>query len=68
MAPDPRLNTHTGRICNHMNVDHVHTVLAMARMQWPEATQASCRAISPTRVPNLRDLPRTVRLVPTECT
>ena len=33
-----------------------------------EATQASCRAISPTRVPNLRDLPRTVRLVRTECT
>ena len=46
MAPDPRLNTHTGRICNHMNVDHVHTVLAMARMQWPEATQASLTEVT----------------------
>ncbi|KAK7248578.1 hypothetical protein SO694_00160048 [Aureococcus anophagefferens] len=50
MVADPRLNTHTGRICNHMNVDHVHTVLAMARMEWPAARRASLTEVTETGV------------------
>ena len=50
MVADPRLNTHTGRICNHMNVDHVHTVLAMARMEWPAAQRASLTEVTETGV------------------
>ena len=50
MVADPRLNTHTGRICNHMNVDHVHTVLAMARLEWPAAQRASLTEVTETGV------------------
>lgn len=43
---DPRLNTHTGRICNNMNANHVWTVLAMARSQWPGAQRASLTRVT----------------------
>lgn len=46
MRADPRLSTHTGRICNNMNANHTWTVLAMAQSRWPGASRASLTRVT----------------------